>query len=131
MPVVIPPEIQKSIADFERYYQSKHTGRKLSWKHALAHCQLRAIFPRGQKEIVVSSFQAIVLLLFNNVGQQEHLGYERIKAESGLSEVEVKRTLQSLACAKLNRYQGMLVYILACGLPYVCELRGHVNVQEQ
>ncbi|KAK5112782.1 hypothetical protein LTR16_005334, partial [Cryomyces antarcticus] len=32
----------------------------------------------------------------------EHLTYDFIKAESGLSEAEVKRTLQSLACAKLR-----------------------------
>ena len=102
VPVVIPPEIKKVIDDFEGYYQMKHTGRKLSWKHALAHCQLRAQFPRGQKEIVVSSFQAIVLLLFNGLNEDEHLSYERIKAESGLSDIEAKRTLQSLACAKLR-----------------------------
>ena len=100
--VVIPTEIAKVIEDFERYYHQKHTGRRLSWKHALAHSQLRARFPKGDKEIVVSSFQAIVLLLFNNLPPTDHLPYARIKAESGLSDAEAKRTLQSLACAKLR-----------------------------
>lgn len=82
--VVIPAEVQRAIQNFEQYYHMKHTGRKLQWKHALAHCQLRARFPKGAKEIVVSSFQAIVLLLFNRLGPGDHLDYQRIKAESGL-----------------------------------------------
>lgn len=102
IPVIVPDEITKAMKDFEDYYCMKHTGRKLAWKHALAHCQLRAAFPKGNKEIVVSSFQAIVLLLFNHVGKDEHVPYSRILAESGLPDVEVKRTLQSLACAKLR-----------------------------
>ncbi|KAJ8606582.1 hypothetical protein MRB53_040882 [Persea americana] len=84
VPVAIPPDIQKVINDFEKHYQSAHSGRKLHWKHALAHCQMRANFPRGNKEVVVSSFQAIVLLLFNRVKIDEHLTYQHIKAETGL-----------------------------------------------
>jgi len=85
IPVTIPPEVKKSIDNFETHYYAKHSGRKLAWKHALAHCQLKANFPRGSKELVVSSFQAIVLLLFNRVGADDHLTYDHIKVESGLS----------------------------------------------
>lgn len=102
VPVIIPADIKNAIDGFERHYKQKHSGRKLDWKHSLAHCQLRATFPKGAKEIVVSSFQAIILLLFNGVGKEEDLTYEHIKTESGLPEKEVKRTLQSLACAKLR-----------------------------
>ncbi|KAJ9637703.1 hypothetical protein H2199_007194 [Coniosporium tulheliwenetii] len=102
VPVQIPQEIKSAIDRFDQHYKSKHRGRKLDWKHALAHCQLKANFPKGNKEIVVSSFQAIVLLLFNNVPAGEHLSYETIKAETGLPDREIIRTLQSLACAKLR-----------------------------
>ncbi|RMX93773.1 hypothetical protein D0867_14093 [Hortaea werneckii] len=102
IPVVIPSNVKKSIDDFELHYKSKHTGRKLDWKHALAHCQMRAKFDKGYKELVVSSFQAVVLLLFNGVKPDEHLPYSHIQTETGLPEQEVKRTLQSLACAKLR-----------------------------
>ncbi|KAF2453130.1 Cullin family-domain-containing protein [Lineolata rhizophorae] len=100
--MVIPIEISKEITKFEDYYRSKHSNRKLQWKHALAHCQIRARFPKGMKELVVSSFQAIVLLLFNEVETGESLSYEFIKRETGLPEAEVVRTLQSLACAMLR-----------------------------
>jgi hypothetical protein len=78
----------------------KHSGRKLTWKHSLAHCQLRAAFPRGNKELVVSGFQAVILLLFNDIPADKHLSYTEIRASCGLVDAELRRTLQSLACAK-------------------------------
>ncbi|KAG9700490.1 Cullin-domain-containing protein, partial [Aureobasidium melanogenum] len=105
VPVIIPADIQAAIDEYERHYKSKHSGRKLDWKHSLAHCQMKAKFSKGTKELVVSSFQAIILLLFNNVEPSEHLTYDFIKSESGLPEAEVNRTLQSLACAKLRPLQ--------------------------
>ncbi|KAJ5227109.1 uncharacterized protein N7469_007115 [Penicillium citrinum] len=100
VPVRIPPSVATSINNFESFYHSKHTGRKLNWKHQLAHCQLRAHFPKGVKELVVSSFQAIVLILFNDVSDGEVLSYAAIQEATGLSDPELKRTLQSLSCAK-------------------------------
>jgi cullin-4 len=121
--VIIPPQIKSSIDKFEAHYKLKHSGRKLDWKHALAHCQVKAKFPRGNKELVVSSFQAIVLLLFNGLGLEEQLDYNYLKQATGLRKsfhllspllvqeqklipysapVELNRTLQSLACAKLR-----------------------------
>ncbi|KAK1089909.1 hypothetical protein LTR48_009356, partial [Friedmanniomyces endolithicus] len=82
--VVIPANVKKAIDDYELHYKSKHTGRKLDWKHALAHCQMKANFRKGAKELVVSSFQAVVLLLFNGVGEDEHITYNHILTESGL-----------------------------------------------
>jgi cullin-4 len=72
IPVVVPANV------------SKHSGRKLDWKHALAHCQMRATFGKTTKELVVSSFQAVVLLLFNAVAEGEHLAYSHILTETGL-----------------------------------------------
>ena len=83
--VELPMDIQKATAGFEQHYRAKHTGRKLAWKHALAHCQLKATFPRGNKEIIVSSFQAIVLLLFNDRAGNEPVSYAEIQAATNLS----------------------------------------------
>lgn len=84
VPVNVPPSVLGSINDFDSHYKAKHTGRKLMWKHALAHCQLRASFTKGNKEIVVSSFQAIVLLLFNDVSIGEQISYAEIQAATAL-----------------------------------------------
>jgi nuclear pore complex protein Nup205 len=99
--VTIPPAISKLISNFESYYHQKHSGRKLHWKHALAHCQLKAYYPKGvRKEIVVSGFQAIVLLLFNDLPNDATLSYTDIRSATSLPDPELQRTLQSLACAK-------------------------------
>jgi cullin-4 len=80
----IPRDIQTAIAGFEKFYKFKHSGRKLTWKHALAHCQLKARYPKGDKEIVVSSFQAIVLLLFNQPRGSENISYSEIQGATNL-----------------------------------------------
>ena len=84
--IEVPRDIQKATASFEQHYKMKHSGRKLTWKHALAHCQLRAAFPKGDKEMVVSSFQAIVLLLFNEKPPNEQVAYTDIQAATNLGQ---------------------------------------------
>ncbi|KAI1907363.1 hypothetical protein LOZ64_005925 [Ophidiomyces ophidiicola] len=100
IPLKIPQMISDALFDFENFYHNKYNGRKLIWKHSLAHCQLKSTFAAGNKEIIVSSFQAVVLLLFNDVPDGQTLSYSDIQNETGLPAVELKRTLQSLACAK-------------------------------
>lgn len=82
--IEIPRGIQTSIAGFERFYRLKHSGRRLTWKHALAYCQLKARFPRGDKEIVVSSFQAVVLLFFNRTRVKEEISYSELQGATNL-----------------------------------------------
>ena len=89
----IPINIQKAIAGFEQYYNSNHSGRRLTWKHSLAHCQLKAKFPQGNKEIVVSSFQAIVLLLFNNKSPGQNIPYAEIQAATNLGRLSLSSSL--------------------------------------
>ncbi|KAL6797006.1 Cullin domain-containing protein [Trichoderma sp. SZMC 28012] len=96
----VPEEVAKRIDQFDRHYKSKHTGRVLTWKHSLAHCAIKATFPKGTKELLVSAFQAAVLLLFNDVTGDGFLAYEQISAATGLQGGDLDRTLQSLACGK-------------------------------
>jgi cullin-4 len=98
----LPDDVASLIEKFDRHYKHKHSGRKLTWKHALAHSVVRAKFNKGTRELVVSGFQAIVLVLFNDVGADGHLSYSDIATATGLVDVELQRTLQSLACAKFR-----------------------------
>ena len=84
IPLKLPQEIAIVIDHYDRHYKSKHSGRILSWKHDLAHCIIRAQFPKGVKEIVFSSAQAVVVLLFNDIAEKDHLTYSQILAASGL-----------------------------------------------
>ncbi|XP_054159550.1 cullin-4A-like [Oppia nitens] len=82
---------------FKRFYLSKHSGRKLQWQPNLGHCVLKACFTAGNKELQVSLFQALVLLLFNDC---DELSLDDIKQSTSIEDSELRRTLQSLACGK-------------------------------
>ncbi|KAJ4153396.1 hypothetical protein LMH87_009885 [Akanthomyces muscarius] len=94
----LPDDVATQIERFDRHYKGKHTGRVLTWKHSLAHCSVKAVFPKGSKELLVSAFQAVVLLMFN--GASGPLTYDQLSTGSGLTGGELERTLQSLACGK-------------------------------
>ncbi|KJZ72870.1 hypothetical protein HIM_07814 [Hirsutella minnesotensis 3608] len=96
----LPDEVADQIERFDTHYRSKHTGRVLSWKQSLAHCSLKATFPKGAKELLVSAFQAVVLMVFNSVPDNGFLTFEQISTATGLTGGELERTLQSLACGK-------------------------------
>lgn len=100
--VNLPGEVARHIEKYDRHYKNKHTGRRLVWKHSLAHSVVRAQFNKGQKELLVSAFQAIVLVLFNDIETGGSLSYSHISEATGLVDEELKRTLQSLACGKVR-----------------------------
>ncbi|KAF4462358.1 serine threonine- kinase tel1 [Fusarium albosuccineum] len=96
----LPDEVATQIERFDQYYKNKHTGRVLTWKHSLAHCAIKATFAKGTKELLVSAYQAVVLMLFNTVPADGFLAYEQIATGTGLQGGDLDRTLQSLACGK-------------------------------
>ncbi|KAH0602680.1 uncharacterized protein H6S33_008330 [Morchella sextelata] len=100
VPISIPNDIAAYTKAFEAFYVSKHSGRKLVWRHNLSHCVLKAAFPKGNKELVLSAFQAVVLLLFNDVPAGTPLSFADLLEATGLPSDQLARTLQSLACAK-------------------------------
>ncbi|KAI7692871.1 Cullin-4A [Sarcoptes scabiei] len=97
MDVIVPPEMLKYEEFFLKFYVSKHMGRKLQWQRNLGHCILKAYFRTGVKELQVSLFQALILLLFND---GDGLSLSDIKSKTMIEENELIRTLQSLACGK-------------------------------
>lgn len=96
----LPDEVATQIERFDKFYKNKHTGRVLTWKHSLAHCAIKATFQKGVKELLVSAYQAVVLIMFNNVPADGFLAYEQIATGTGLQGGDLDRTLQSLACGK-------------------------------
>jgi len=97
----MPPEVHEQMEKFDAYYRNKHTGRVLTWKHSLAHCVVRASFPKGTKELAVSALQAAVLILFNDA-EDNTLSYDQISRATGLTGQELDRALQSLACGRVR-----------------------------
>ncbi|CDS01036.1 related to cullin 4A [Sporisorium scitamineum] len=100
--VTLPPELAAAAERFEAFYQKRNSGRRLHWQHSLGTLSITTQFGKaGVKELHVSTFQAIVLMLFSTLGPGEKLSYIDIRTQTGLNEEELKRTLQSLACGQI------------------------------
>ncbi|XP_008225565.1 PREDICTED: cullin-4 [Prunus mume] len=102
MDVRLPHELNVYQDIFKEFYLSKYSGRRLMWQNSLGHCVLKAEFPKGKKELAVSLFQTVVLMLFNDA---EKLSLQDIKDSTGIEDKELRRTLQSLACGKVRVLQ--------------------------
>ncbi|CAH1757422.1 8739_t:CDS:10 [Entrophospora sp. SA101] len=102
-PCNLPPYMTKCQENFKDFYLSKHSGRNLKWQNSLGHCIISANFPISNKELVVSLYQAVILLIYNNYEDvSQRVTYEEIKAITGLEDKDLTLTLQSLACGKIR-----------------------------
>ncbi|XP_076918003.1 cullin-4-like [Bidens hawaiensis] len=102
MDVRLPHELNVYQDIFKEFYLSKYSGRRLMWQNSLGHCVLKAEFPKGKKELAVSLFQTVVLMLFNDA---QTLSFQDIKDATSIEDKELRRTLQSLACGKVRVLQ--------------------------
>ncbi|SPO30054.1 related to cullin 4A [Ustilago trichophora] len=100
--VALPAELAAAAERFEAFYQKRNSGRRLHWQHSLGTLSITTRFDKaGVKELNVSTFQAIVLLLFSSLAPGAKLSYVDIRTQTGLNDQELKRTLQSLACGQI------------------------------
>ncbi|KAL0564671.1 hypothetical protein V5O48_017372 [Marasmius crinis-equi] len=96
--ITLPPELQAGLTRYDvKYYQKRHPKRKLTWDHSLGTMTLKGRFKAAPKELSVSLYQGVVLLLFNDNAE---LGYEEIRDATLLNDDDLRRTMQSLACGK-------------------------------
>lgn len=55
--VRLPGELDAVQTVFQEHYLAKYGGRRLAWQHNLGTAVLRAAFPKGAKELAVSTVQ--------------------------------------------------------------------------
>ena len=87
---------------FAKFYHAKYSGRKLQWQPNLGHAVLKATFKASVKELKVSLFQTLCLLVFN---EADSLSLTEIRDLTNIEDSELRRTLQSLACGKARVLQ--------------------------
>jgi len=63
---VIPAEILPTYDRFQKYYQMKHSGRKLTWLWNYSKNELRTNYLNQKYILMTSSFQMAVLLQYNS-----------------------------------------------------------------
>ncbi|KAH9849716.1 Cullin-domain-containing protein [Lenzites betulinus] len=95
-----PAQLIDVSKSFERFYLSRHSGRRLTWQPSLGSADVRVKFKSKKHDLNVSTFALVVLLLFEDILDDQFLTYEEIKNSTSIPDVELKRQLQSLACAK-------------------------------
>eukprot|EP01134_Creolimax_fragrantissima_P005367 CFRG5367T1 len=96
--IIIPKELQDQLEPFKLFYLEKHKGRVLQWCPLVGHCIMKANI-KDPKDLSISMYQAFVLLEFN---KHKSLTLTELRTNTGMETVELKRTLQSLACGKLG-----------------------------
>ncbi|XWS39052.1 hypothetical protein CRYUN_Cryun18bG0017000 [Craigia yunnanensis] len=93
----LPAEMIKCVEVFRDFYQTKTKHRKLTWIYSLGTCNLIGKFEPKIMELIVTTYQASALLLFNS---SDRLSYSEIMTQLNLTDDDIVRLLHSLSCAK-------------------------------
>ena len=105
---IFPPQIERLKQDFEKFYLDKHSGRQVMWQSNMGTADIRAYFPemKGSKktrEINVSTYAMVILLLFNDLPPGQSITCEEIQAQTNIPFHELTRNLQALAISPKTR----------------------------
>ncbi|OMO49804.1 hypothetical protein COLO4_38370 [Corchorus olitorius] len=93
----LPQEMVKCVEAFKGYYATKTKHRKLTWIYSLGTCHINGKFDQKPIELIVSTYQAAVLVLFNGSAR---MSYSEIMAQLNLTHDDLGRLLHSLSCGK-------------------------------
>ena len=91
-------ELQEAKTQFSSWYKERHSHRLLSWIYALDNVIVRARFRAHSYDMLVSTFQAVTLLLFHNSNLP--LAFGDVCEHVHLDVPTGRRVLHSLACGK-------------------------------
>lgn len=95
---IIPSDILPVYDRFTKYYQQKHSGRKLTWLWNYSKNELRTNYLNQKYIFMTSTYQMAVLVQYN---QNDTLSFEELKAATSISDDLLKQVLGSLVKAKV------------------------------
>ena len=95
--IKLPPQLSSCIEAFRVYYDSKTNNRRLRWIHDLGTVTLAASFPKRKVDLLLSTVQATILLLFNS---HDSLTITQLIALTGLDADVLKLQLKVLVNGK-------------------------------
>ncbi|KAH8009227.1 hypothetical protein HPB51_013416 [Rhipicephalus microplus] len=97
-PFAIPLELERSVQKFEQFYQSKFSGRKLSWLQHLCQAEVRLCYLRRSYLVSLGTYQMALLLPFESV---DSLAIRDLQEATRLAQDQLLRQLQGLLDARL------------------------------
>ena len=95
---VIPVEIVPTYDRFQKYYQTKHSGRKLTWLWNYSKNELRTNYLNQKYILMTSSFQMAVLLQYNSI---DTLSLSELVAATSIPKELLSQVLALLVKAKI------------------------------
>ena len=95
---LIPAEILPTYNRFQQYYQSKHSGRKLTWLWNYSKNELRTNYLNQKYILMTSSYQMAVLLQYN---RHDTLSLQELITATSIPEDLMKQVLALLVKAKV------------------------------
>ncbi|KAF4619424.1 hypothetical protein D9613_004852 [Agrocybe pediades] len=95
---VIPVEILPTYNHFQKYYQSKHAGRKLTWLWNYSKNELRTNYLNQKYILMTSAYQMAVLVQYNN---NDTLSLTELVAATEISKEILTQVLAVLVKAKI------------------------------
>ena len=105
---IFPTSIETIKQGFEKFYLEKHSGRQLTWQAHMGTADVRAYFSEAKtktktRELNVSTYAMVILLLFNDLAPGAFYTCEEIQAQTNIPINDLNRNLQSLAVAPKTR----------------------------
>jgi cullin 1 len=95
---VIPSEIVPTYDRFQKYYQTKHSGRKLTWLWNYSKNELRTNYLNQKYFLMTSSYQMAVLLQYN---RNDKLSLEELVTATAITKDILSQVLVLLVKAKI------------------------------
>ncbi|KAG7447775.1 Cullin-domain-containing protein [Guyanagaster necrorhizus] len=94
----IPVEIIPTYEGFTKYYQSKHSGRKLTWLWNYSTNELRTNYLNQKYILMTSAYQMAVLVQYN---RNDTLSLDELSAATAISKDILSQVLALLVKAKI------------------------------
>ncbi|KAJ2935698.1 hypothetical protein H1R20_g1397, partial [Candolleomyces eurysporus] len=95
---VIPQEIVPTYDRFQRFYQMKHSGRKLTWLWNYSKNELRTNYTNQKYILMTSSYQMAVLLQYN---KNDTMSLDELITATAVSKEILTQVLAVLVKAKV------------------------------
>jgi cullin 1 len=95
---IVPMDIQLTYDHFEKYYQTKHSGRNLTWLWNYSKNELRTNYLDQKYIFMTSTYQMAILLQYNN---DDTLSLGEIAAVTNVGKDLLTQVLQPLVESRI------------------------------
>ena len=95
---IVPTDIQVTYDRFQKYYQTKHSGRKLTWLWNYSKNELRTNYLNQKYILMTSAYQMAVLLQYNN---NDTLSLDELSTATNVGKDLLTQVLQPLVKSRI------------------------------